>query len=365
MILALVALGGILEQPGGAVAPLVPPGEARALAARVADTVLKDFPEPPPFDWGEGVLMSGMLRAAALTGEARHRDFVVRFARHWKERGITATLAAKGYCGHWGPAFAMIELHESDPAPGSLALAQEVIAFMRQKAERTRDGGLSHFHGKPQLWVDTLDMCCPPLAHGARVCGQPEWRAEAARQLEIFASRLRDPATGLWYHLWDDATATRSTSFWARGNGWAVMALVETLKNEPAGSDTAARLRPLLESLLATLARRQDPATGLWHTILDDPQTYLESSAPAMFLYGMAETRRLKLAQAPDAEVMRKAWAGLKSRVDASGRLTGVSGGTRPGTKAQYAAVPTGTYTWGTGALLLAAWACAQEMPGP
>jgi rhamnogalacturonyl hydrolase YesR len=84
-----------------------------------------------------------------------------------------------------------------------------------------------------------------------------------------------------------------------------------------------------------------------------------------MFLYGMAETRRLNLAAAPAPEVMRKAWIGLKGRVDPQGRLTGVSGGTRPSTKAQYAAVPVGTYTWGTGALLMAISACAQASSLP
>jgi hypothetical protein len=31
-----------------------------------ADTVLGDFPQPPPFDWGEGVLMTGLLRPTAM-----------------------------------------------------------------------------------------------------------------------------------------------------------------------------------------------------------------------------------------------------------------------------------------------------------
>lgn len=45
------------------------------------------------------------------------------------------------------------------------------------------------------------------------------------------------------------------------------------------------------------------------------------------------------------------------------GRVIGVSAGTGPTDKAAYVTRPTGTYTWGTGAFLLAA--CAYHNNGP
>ena len=62
------------------------------------------------------------------------------------------------------------------PDPPSLVkmVADQINQFMLEKAERTRDGGLSHFNGKPQLWVDTLDMCCPVLSHSARIMDRPQ-----------------------------------------------------------------------------------------------------------------------------------------------------------------------------------------------
>jgi len=94
---------------------------------------------------------------------------------------------------------------------------------MVNEAERTRDGGLSHFSGKPQLWADTLDMCCPVLSNLARLTDRPELREEAIRQLEIFARRLQDPKTGLFYHMWDQKSGQHTSEFWGRGNGWVVM----------------------------------------------------------------------------------------------------------------------------------------------
>ncbi len=337
--------------------------DARELARRVADAVLRDAPEPPPFDWGEGVLLAGLMRAHRVTGEARYLEFVRRFAAHWAERGIGPGLAEKGYCGHWGPAWALWELHEATGDLRPARLAEQVVDFLLHRAERTREGGLSHFNGKPQLWVDTLAMVCPVLAHGARLRARPQWQEEAERQWEIFAARLADPHTGLWVHLWDEATNQKTTALWARGNGWVVLSGIEMLRNEAADSPRARRLRERLGPFLRELARWQDPASGLWHTVLDAPETHLETSASALFLYGLIEAPRLRVSTGVSEEVLHRAWAGLARQVDAEGRVGGVSAGTIPGDKARYAARPLGSYPWGTGAFLLAAAARAEAEP--
>ena len=339
------------------------PTSPRGLAIRVADAVLRDSPAPLPFDWGEGVLLTGMMRAYTLTHDQRYLEFVRRFAEHWEKQGIGPLLKAKGYCGHWGPGFPLLLLAEATGEERYLALPREIVEFIQHKAERTQEGGLSHFFGQPQLWVDTLDMAGPLLSHGARKLNQPDWQAEAVRQLEIFVRRLQQPESGLFFHLWDEKAGQRNAALWARGNGWVTMTLTEVLKNEAPGSAAANWLRRTLEQQVAGLVPLQDSATGLWHTVLDAPETYLETSATAMFLYGLAEGRRLKLITGRFEEVERRAWAGLAARVDRAGRVLGVSAGTTPGGQSRYAAVPVGAFTWGTGAFLLAACAYAESQP--
>ena len=105
----------------------------------------------------------------------------------------------------------------------------------------------------------------------------------------------------------------------------------------------------------------QNKKSGLWHTVLDQPDTYEEGSASSMFLYGMAECRNLKLFDVPYIETMRRAWNGLAKTILPDGRVGGVSAGTGPSGKAGYEAREVGTYTWGTGAFLLAACAYANS----
>ena len=355
--LTAICITTALVAPAADTSTAAPPA---VMVRTVADAVLRDNPKPLDFNWGEGVLLSGMVEAYRLTHEPRYLEFVQKFADHWGNKGIGPLLSAKGYCGHWGPAFALLESYSLRPDTNALGLSDEIIEFIMHKATRTSDGGLAHFTGKPELWVDTLDMACPVLTTKARLSRRPDLQAEARRQLEIFARHLQDPATGLFYHHWSETTGKRTTNLWARGNGWVAMSLLETLKNEPANSPAAKPLREMLEKQVASLLRLQDPATGLWHTVLEAPETYLETSAAAMFLYAMNEGRRSNLLSIPPGK-LALAWQGLAGKVDSNGLVIGVSGGTGPSTKANYAKVPTGTYTWGTGAYLLAACSWARQ----
>ena len=133
------------------------------------------------------------------------------------------------------------------------------------------------------------------------------------------------------------------------------------LKHEKANSPAHKRLTAAFEKQLASIVRLQDRRTGMWRTVLDQPDTYLETSASAMFLFALAESKNRKLFLVPFVDEMRRAWAGLSKKVDSQGRVVGVSAGTGPSGKSGYVARKAGTYTWGTGAFLHAACAYAES----
>lgn len=328
----------------------------------VADRLIRTPPDSYPFNWGEGVQMIGLMQAHGQSGDARYADYMERWARLFVNRDLRDLLDTgpkprgerPGYCGYWSPAIAIFQLYEVRPKPEYLALADRVCAFVRDGAERSPDGALGHWIGSHQLWVDTLYMACPLLAALGRHHRRPDWIEDAARQIVLYAERLQDPRSGLFYHMWDWQTGERSPSLWGRGNGWVLMSIADTAAElDPAG----ARFRQLAKIAAAMLVglRQTHRPEGTWNTILDDAASYPESSATSMFCYGLAKLARFKALPAAEAlPVARRAWEAVNARYVREGLVTGVSAGTDPGNAANYKAIRTGTQTWGTGAYLMA-----------
>jgi unsaturated rhamnogalacturonyl hydrolase len=94
--------------------------------------------------------------------------------------------------------------------------------------------------------------------------------------------------------------------------------------------------------------------SGLWKTIIDEPNTYDEVSASAMYLFAMKRARSLGVLDASYDEHIEKTFSAIRTYIDDDHRVMGVSEGTWPGTKEYYFSLTTGEWWWGTGALLLA-----------
>jgi rhamnogalacturonyl hydrolase YesR len=80
-----------------------------------------------------------------------------------------------------------------------------------------------------------------------------------------------------------------------------------------------------------------------------------------MILYSLVEGHRLGIIELEDVKRIQRAWSGLVTQMDETGRVVGVSAGTGPGTYEQYAKIEQGTQPWGTGAFLLAGSALVKR----
>lgn len=340
------------------------PPAAGPLVVKVADSVLERFKKAPNFDWGEGVLLTGMVDAYQMTGDQRYLDWLKMFADYWSERGIEQNLAVYGtgpkqieaYCGVWGPGYAMVELYEITGEQVYLDVAETIARFMLDEAPKTAEGSLVHFRKDTCIWCDTLWMACPVFTELAAVADKPAYQAEAVKQLSLAVKHVQNPQAHLFYHNWNETNDKTNGLFWARGNGWIVLSFIETLRREPKESEHYSLLINAFQKQIDAIVKLQDQKTGLWHTVLDKPETYVETSASAMFLYAMLEGQRLGLLEPIDPQITRRAWQALATQIDERGRVIGVSGGTGPSANlTYYANIPTGTRTWGTGAWLMAA----------
>ena len=207
--------------------------------------------------------------------------------------------------------------------------AARMLDFLLYKAPRTRDGIIYHNYIENMLWVDALYMAPPFLA----VAGQPQ---EAVRQILGYRRRLLNPEKNLYYHIWDeDRQEFERKLFWGVGNGWAAAGLTRVVRSLP---ETMREEKALLAGFVRGVVEaclRYQRTDGLFHNILDDPHSFVETNLAQMLSYtiyrgvhgGWLEKATLKA-----ADQMRTA---AHQKVDQFGLVQGVCGApnfNRPGT---------------------------------
>ena len=87
-----------------------------------------------------------------------------------------------------------------------------------------------------------------------------------------------------------------SRIFWGRAVGWYLMAALDVLDDLPKTHRDRAELVRIAQQLADAVAAVQDPVTGVWWQVLDQPnrdQNYLEASASSMFTYAFAKGARV------------------------------------------------------------------------
>jgi unsaturated rhamnogalacturonyl hydrolase len=264
----------------------------------------------------------------------------------------------------------------------------EAATELRRQIEsqpRNASGGFWHKKIYPdQMWLDGLYMAEPFLAEYASVFHQPQDFAGITRQFVLIEQNTRDAKTGLLYHGWDESkqqswanqvTGT-SASFWARGMGWYMMALVDALPYFPEGDPGRQQLLAILQRTAAAIVRYQDAGSGLWYQVLDkggEKGNYFESSAACMFTYALAKGARLGYLLPEYETNAQRAWSGIQShfvKTESDGALTvtgtvqavGLGGSEhRDGSYSYYISAPVvNNDPKGVGAFLLAATEMAR-----
>jgi unsaturated rhamnogalacturonyl hydrolase len=330
------------------------------VARQVADTWIRTLdPEQIDWSWGDGVLMFGMSQLARRTGSDAYRNYIQAWMDHHIQEGYYFAFSDNCPVG-----ISAVRLFEETGESRYREVTARIWNYLRNVADRTSDGGLNHmgFISGNQIWVDSLFMFGIYLNEMSRLLEDPVYWEELAGQIRVFSTHLRDSDNGLFLHMWDDDKQERAPvedTFWARGNAWVFVMLVEFLTTLPEQGPLRQEFLPHLTVMAETLARLQ-PASGLWHTVLYDPETYQETSASALLAYGFHKAIRLGLLEAEHMEVVRKAMAGVQGRLyrGCNGGLivSGTSHGTDPGEWEQYANITVGDQVpYGVGAVLLAA----------
>jgi rhamnogalacturonyl hydrolase YesR len=206
------------------------------------------------------------------------------------------------------------------------------------------------------VWLDDDYMSVPALAQMGRLTGDRKYLDDAAKQVLQFAQVLFVKEKGLYFHGLVKGMQQHPRFYWGRANGWAAMAEVELLSVLPEDHPAFGPALDLLREHLRGLAETQG-INGLWHQLLDRPETYEETSASAMFVFAAARAiNRGWIDSRAYGPMVSLGWNALAQKVTPRGQVEGTCVGTGLGWDPMwYACRPASAYAaHGYGPILLA-----------
>lgn len=292
------------------------------------------------WEWTQGVGLYGMWIYYETTNDSRIMDLI----KHWfdvqvfePKEGVPKNVNTMSVF------LTLAYMYESQPNGKYLPYLDTWAEWCMYDLERTEGGGFQHttfIHDNyQQLWDDTLMMAVMPLAKIGLLLNRPQYIEESKRQMLLHTKYLVDTKTGLWYHGWTfEGNHAFSKALWARGNAWITIVIPDFIEllDLPPGDGVREFLVETLDTQVAKLEALQEHKTGLWHTLLDDPSSYVESSATAGFAYGILKGVRKRYLDKKYLPCGIKAIKGVVDQIDNSGELLNTSFGTGMGNNLQF-----------------------------
>lgn len=303
------------------------------------------------YEWG--VTYSAMLAAFHATGDAAYRDYVYR--RHQLLADIAPAFKRLHEQGNTvdGNVRRVVDPHALDDAGAVCCsmikvmledkkqplrpLIDNYIDYIMNKEYRLSDGTFARLRPqKNTVWLDDMFMGIPAVAYMGQLTGDTKYYDEAARQVLLFANRMWVPEKKLFRHGWVEDMTPHVAFHWGRANGWAILTLCEVLDVLPENHPQRPQILDLLRAHAEGLAALQHH-DGFWHQLLDRSDTYLETSATAIYAYCLAHAvNRGWISAKAYGPVALLAWHAVASSVNERGQVEGVCVGTGMGFDASF-----------------------------
>lgn len=322
---------------------------ASAQAAAKPDGIAWSYP------WG--VALYGLIRSTDATGDRDVENFVLEHnqicSRYYswlsgleasagkppevtelldksRIRGLLR-LGNLDSCGAMGAQLLEgILRHPDQESAQEKVVVARIADWIANKQDRLPDGTLWRSRSmNGTVWPDDLYMSTPFLIRYAKYTGDQKYLDDAANQI-IHQAALEQDSDGLWFHGYFVSEKKHAPYKWGRGNGWVTVATVEVLSALPENHPARAQLIKILRKQVEGLKKVQAP-DGMWRQVLDHPELWEETSATAMFTYGIARAVNRGWIDASNMAVARKAFAGIAQNVTADGVVKGTCAGTNIG----------------------------------
>jgi rhamnogalacturonyl hydrolase YesR len=158
-------------------------------------------------------------------------------------------------------------------------------------------------------------------AQAFRSTGDRKYIDRAALEMTAYLKEIQRP-NGLFHHAPD------VPFFWGRGNGWMAAGITELLRSLPQDHPRHGEIMVGYRKMMATLLETQGK-DGMWRQIVDDPESWPETSCTGMFAFAMITgVRNGWLPADTYGPAARKAWLALTGYIDENGEVREVCIGT-------------------------------------
>ena len=295
------------------------------------------------YEWG--VTYAAMLAAGEATGDKRYTAYTFDRFRFIAKAVAPYREAMKSNPSVRSPFGSVLTPHALDDAGAMCAamikasrmgidadlrpMIDNYTQYILTKEFRLADGTLAR--NRPQkntLWLDDMFMGIPAIAQLGALTGEKRYYDEAVKQIELFSKRMFVKEKGLYLHGWVESSSQHPAFHWGRANGWAILTLVEVLdvlpETHPGYPVVLAQLRDHIKGLAS-----YQSGEGFWHQLLDRPDSYLETSATAIFTYCIARAVNKgwidAIAYGPVAQL---GWHAVSTQVNEKGQVEGTCVGT-------------------------------------
>ena len=304
------------------------------------------------WNYPHGVTLYSLVRFSDVTGNQEADRFVVehdqisaqyyqwlaglvnqfdndgkQFARRTPLK-LLIELGTLDSCGAMGTQLlSMAVRHPDQVTPEEKAVMARVADWVVFKQKRLPDGTL----WRPEsmggtLWPDDLYMGGVFLVRYGIYTHDQKYIDDAASNI-IEQAALEQDSDGLWFHGYFVKKKDHAPFKWGRGNGWAMVAMVEALSAMPKNDPLRPQVLVILRKQIEGLKKVQAP-DGMWRQVLDQPDFWEETSGTAMFAYGIARAVNRGWIDTSNMAVARKAFAGLAKNITPDGQVNGTCEGT-------------------------------------
>ena len=295
------------------------------------------------YEWG--VTYSGMMEVAHATSDSKYQEYVSKrfrflsemvpyFSRLTQEYNVVdgqmrqiiqpSTLDDAG-----AMCTAMIKMQRILPDLNCKSIINNYMDFIEHKEYRLQDGTFARM--RPQantLWLDDMYMGIPALAQMGIYTGEKHYFDEAVRQILQFSKRMFVEEKGLYMHGWVEGASTHPTFHWGRANGWALLTLTEVLEALPQEHTEWKNILKLYKAHVAGIAACQS-GNGFWHQLLDRNDSYLETSATAIYVYCIARGINNGWLDAVSyGPVAQLGWSAISTQINEKGQVENTCVGT-------------------------------------